>query len=162
MKKNAVEEEVCCPRFDYEKWDGKLFEWNDKNFVKDRVHTAFHMPIRFGAVMKKLDQKISEAGAVIEDNLCLSNHTSRWNMNVYLAVDRKIPGMKNVSLSGKFLCRVYEGDYKDTEKWCNDFEKYAVNKGYAIEDWYMWYTTCPKCAKKYGENYVAIIARVIY
>lgn len=161
MKKNAVEEEVCCPRFDQEKWNGKLFEWKDKNFVKDKVHTAFHMPIRFGAVMKKLDQKISEAGAEIEDNMCLSDHTSRWNMDVYLAVNRKIPGMKNVSLSGKFLSKVYEGDYKETEKWINDFEKYAVNKGYSIEDSYMWYTTCPKCAKKYGENYVTIIARVV-
>jgi len=24
----------------------------------------------------------------------------------------------------------------------------------------MWYTTCPKCAKKYGKNYVVIIAEV--
>jgi hypothetical protein len=25
---------------------------------------------------------------------------------------------------------------------------------------YMWYTTCPKCAKKYGKNYVTIIAQI--
>jgi hypothetical protein len=24
---------------------------------------------------------------------------------------------------------------------------------------YQWYTTCPKCAKKYGKNYVVIIAQ---
>jgi hypothetical protein len=24
----------------------------------------------------------------------------------------------------------------------------------------MWYTTCPKCAQKYGKNYVVIIAQV--
>ncbi|WP_369688185.1 hydrolase [Anaerophaga thermohalophila] len=23
----------------------------------------------------------------------------------------------------------------------------------------MWYTTCPKCAKKYGKNYVAIVGQ---
>jgi hypothetical protein len=27
-----------------------------------------------------------------------------------------------------------------------------------LKKWYMWYTTCPKCAKKYGKNYVAILA----
>ena len=25
---------------------------------------------------------------------------------------------------------------------------------------YMWYTTCPKCAMKYGKNYVAVISQV--
>jgi hypothetical protein len=24
----------------------------------------------------------------------------------------------------------------------------------------MWYTTCPKCAKKYGKNYVVILAEI--
>ncbi|MCK7469725.1 MAG: 60S ribosomal export protein NMD3 [Desulfomicrobium escambiense] len=24
----------------------------------------------------------------------------------------------------------------------------------------MWYTTCPKCAKKYGKNYVAIVGAI--
>ncbi len=26
--------------------------------------------------------------------------------------------------------------------------------------WYMWYTTCPKCAKKYGKNHVVILGAV--
>ena len=25
---------------------------------------------------------------------------------------------------------------------------------------YMWYTTCPKCAKKYGKNYVVILGQI--
>jgi len=25
---------------------------------------------------------------------------------------------------------------------------------------YMWYTTCPKCAKKYGKNNVIILANI--
>ncbi|HZH72463.1 MAG TPA: hydrolase [Mariniphaga sp.] len=24
----------------------------------------------------------------------------------------------------------------------------------------MWYTTCPKCAKKYGRNFVVIVGKV--
>ncbi len=24
---------------------------------------------------------------------------------------------------------------------------------------FMWYTTCPKCAKKYGKNYVVILGK---
>jgi hypothetical protein len=95
-----------------------------------------------------MNEKVEKAGAAIPDWLCLSDHTSRWNMDLYLAVDKEIDGAQNVRLSGKFLSNVYEGPYKDTGKWCKDFEKLAQTKGLTIKKWYMWYTTCPKCAKK--------------
>jgi hypothetical protein len=85
---------------------------------------------------------------------------SKWNMNVYLAVDKEIPGAENMTLSGTFLSKVYEGPFQDTGKWCKDFEQFASNKAMKISKWYMWYTTCPKCAKKYGKNYVVIVAQV--
>jgi len=78
----------------------------------------------------------------------LSDHTSKWNMDVYLAVDKEIPGIENVTLSGEFLSKVYDGPFKETGKWCQDFEALARNKNLNIKKWYMWYTTCPKCAKK--------------
>jgi hypothetical protein len=81
-------------------------------------------------------------------------------MDLYLAVDKEVPETENVTLSGKFLSKVYEGDFKETGKWCKDFESYAKGRGFEVKKWYMWYTTCPKCAKKYGKNYVAIVAEV--
>jgi hypothetical protein len=154
---NSVE---CCPPFDPEAWDGKTLEWEQKMFIKDKVFTIFYMPVNFGSVMKKLDAKVRKAGAAIPDWLCLSDHTSKWNMDLYLAVDKEIPNAENVALSGKFLCKVYEGPFSDTGKWCKDFETFAKSKGFAIEKWYMWYTTCPKCAKNYGKNYVVIVGKV--
>lgn len=81
-------------------------------------------------------------------------------MDIYLAVGKEIPDAENITLSGKFLSKVYEGPFKDTGKWCKDFGDYAKSKKLSIKKWYMWYTTCPKCAKKYGKNYVVIIAGV--
>ena len=81
-------------------------------------------------------------------------------MDLYLAVDKDIPGYENTTLNGNFFSRIYEGPFKDTGKWCKDFEAHAKSKGFSIKKWYMWYTTCPKCAKKYGKNYVAIISQV--
>ena len=81
-------------------------------------------------------------------------------MNLYLAVDKEILGVENMTLSGKFLSQVYEGPFQDTGKWCKDFEQFAQSKNMAISKLYMWYTTCPKCAKKYGKNYVVIVAQV--
>jgi len=150
----------CCPKFDPTPWDGKTLEWNNKKFIKSKVFSLFYIPINFGSVMKKLDVMVREAGAKFEDNMGLSDHTSKWNMDIYLAVDKEIPGIENTTLSGKFFSKVYEGNFKETGKWCKDFENVVKSKGMNIKKWYMWYTTCPKCAKKYGKNYVVVIGKI--
>jgi hypothetical protein len=151
---------LCCPPFEPALWDDKLIEWQNKRFIKDSVFTMFYMPITFSKVMKRLKKKISAANAKMPDWLCLSDHTSKWNMDVYLAVDKDIPTVNNITLSGKYYSKVYEGNFKDTGKWCKDFESVTKSKGFSIKKWFMWYTTCPKCARKYGKNYVAIISEV--
>jgi hypothetical protein len=156
---NEIQETGCCPKFNPEPWDGKVFEWQDKKFIKGKVFTLFYMPVNFGGGITKLMAKIDKAGAKAPDWLALSDHTSKWNMDLYVAVDKAVPDAENIVLSGKFLSKVYEGDFKDTGKWCQDFENFAKEKGLKIEKMYMWYTTCPKCAKAYGKNYTAIIAK---
>jgi hypothetical protein len=150
----------CCPPFDPALWDEKMIDWDRKKFIKDKVRTFFYVPLNFGSAMKRLDEKVRKAGAGMPDYLCLSDHVSKWRMDLYLAVDREILGAENATLSGRYLSKVYEGPYKDTGKWCQDFEAFAKSKQLAIRKWYMWYTTCPKCAKKYGKNYVVIVAQV--
>jgi hypothetical protein len=151
---------VCCPEFDPKLWDDKVFEWDKKLFIRDKVCTFFYMPMNFGQVMTRLDKKVRNATANIPDGLCLSYHTSKWKMDVLLAVDKEIPGMENTTISGKFYSKAYEGPFRDTGKWCKDYENIAKSKGFVIKKMFMWYTTCPRCAKKYGKNYVAIISEI--
>jgi hypothetical protein len=151
---------ICCPEFDPNPWDDQTFEWENKLFIKDKVFTFFYMPMYYGKVMKRFDEKVTKAGAIVPDNLCLSDHTSKWNMDIYLAVDKEIPDAENTSLSGKYFSKVYEGSFQDTEKWMKDFESIAESDGYTIKKKYLWYTTCPKCAKKYGKNYVVVVGQV--
>jgi hypothetical protein len=155
-----MEEAVCCPKFDPSPWDDKMIEWVDKKFIKEKVFTLFYMPVNFGPVIRRLDARVSQAGGNFDGGVCLSDHTSKWNMDIYLAVDKEIPGAVNTILNGKFMSRVYEGPFKDTAKWCQDFSEAAMNKGLSVKKWYMWYTTCPKCAKKYGKNYVVVVGEV--
>jgi len=157
-QKNETPE--CCPQFDPAPWDDKVFEWNNKKFIKDKVLTLFYMPVNFGAAMRRLNAKVEAAGAEMPDWLCLSEHTSMWNMDLYLAVDRKVKNADNAALSGKFLSKVYEGPFKDTGKWMKDFASFAKGKGYDLKKTYSWYTTCPKCAKKWGKNYVVILGQI--
>jgi hypothetical protein len=154
------EEQECCPPFDPIPWDDKLFEWKDKKFIKEKVFTFFYMPLNFGSVMRKVFAKANAAGVTFPDNIGLSDHTSRWNMDLYIAVDKDIPEAENTTLSGKFYSKVYEGPFSDTGKWSKDFDAVAKSKGITAKKMYMWYTTCPKCAKKYGKNYTVILAQV--
>lgn len=155
----SKEDEKCCPKFDPEPWDEKIIEWDNKKFIRDKVFTLFHIPVNFGKVITRMSEQVEKADAKMPDWLCLANHTSKWNMDLFLAVSKKIPGAANVELSGKYYSKVYEGPFKDTGKWCKDFEKSMISKKLKMDTMYQWYTTCPKCAKKYGKNYVVIIAK---
>lgn len=153
-------ETICCPKFDPEPWDGKVFQWQNNRFIRDHVFTLFYIPMNFAKVMKRLDEKVKLAGAEIPGFVCLSDHTSQWNMDLYLAVDREIPNAENVSLSGKYFVKVYEGSYKYAGRWCKEFEDEVKARGMNVLRCFIWYTTCPKCAKKYGKSYVAIVGEV--
>lgn len=156
----TAKEDICCPKFEPELWHDKFIEWKNKPFLKDKICTFFYIPLNFGSVMRRLDKKVRNAGGTMPDNLCLNYHTSKWNMDVYLAVDKAIADADMENLNGKFYSRVYEGSFSDTGNWHKDFEKIAKEKNITTEKIYMWYTTCPKCAKKYGKNYVAFVAKV--
>ena len=153
-------EAVCCPPFDSTHWDDVQISWDNKLFIKEKVATFFYIPLGFGKAMTKLNNLVEKADAKMPDGLCLSQHTSKWNMDLLLAIDREIVGVENLKLTGNFYSKVYEGNYNDTGKWTADFEQLCSKKGYSIEKLFMWYTTCPKCAKKYGKNFTVLIAKI--
>lgn len=125
-----IKETGCCPKFNPEPWDGKVLDWKDKKFIKDSVKTFMYMPINFGGVITRMMKKVEIADAKTPYMMVLSDHTSKWNMDLYLAVDKEVEGGENVTLSGKFLSKVYEGDFKDTGKRGEDFRKYSETQGY--------------------------------
>ncbi len=151
---------ICCSKFDPIPWANANFEWKDKLFVRGSVCTFFYMPLNFGGVMRKMDKKISAAGADWSEGICLSDHTSKWNMDLFISVDKPVETLESQIFTGKYYSKVYEGPFKDTGKWFKDFGPVMNEKGYAHSKVFTWYTTCPKCAKKYGKNYVVMVARV--
>ena len=158
---NPIKSEVeCCPKFDPSLWDGKRMEWKNKKFIKDHVWTFLYIPINFGAVMTRLMGKVKVANVGVPDWLCLSDSVSPWKMDLYLAVDKDIPGVDSVSMTGAFIAKVFEGEFKDVGKWMKEFGEYTNSKGLSVKKQFMWYTTCPKCAKKYGKNYVVFFGQL--
>ena len=161
MKNPYPTETGCCPRFIPEPWDEKEFRWKNKLFIKDRVGCLFHIPIGFGKVVTRIMERISAADAFTpEPPIGLSDHTSKWNMDLYFEVSKEVPGAENVRLSGTFLTKVFEGPFKETGQWCTQMAEWVQAQGKQIKRQFMYYTTCPKCAKHYGKNYVVILAEI--
>ena len=155
---NESTETGCCPRFNPEAWDAKEIRWQDKPFVRDRVRSLFHVPLNFGTVMKKNMQVIESAGARDPDNILLSDENSLWGADVYIAVSKEIPGTQTEHLSGTFRTKVFEGPYSHAHKWSNEMKALLDQQGRRWKKLYYWYTTCPRCAKAYGKNYVVLVA----
>lgn len=155
--KNAGE---CCPRFDPEPWDEKLLTWNEKKFVKDRVTSFMHIPLNYGAVMTRNIEAMEAAGAVPQPRLILADENSLWGADVYFEVTKAMPSRSVTRMSGTFLTRVFEGPFSNMKRWIGEMNDYAAQQHKAIQKLYFFYTTCPRCAKKYGKNYVVLLARV--
>lgn len=150
----------CCPRFEPHPWDETELVWNNRLFVKDRVTSFLHIPLNYGAVMKRNVGPIHAAGAFPETVVVLTDENSLWGADLYIEVTREIPGANMTTLSGTFLSKVFEGPYRNVKKWITEMDSYAQGKGKSVRKLYCFYTTCPKCAKKYGKNYVVLLAQV--
>lgn len=150
----------CCAKFDPAAWDEKEIQWQDKRFVKDRVKSFLHIPLNFGSVMKRNVDKIEAAGAKPEGMIVLADENSLWGADVYIETTKDIPQANMAALSGSFLCKVFEGPYQNMRTWIEEMKAFVQSKGKSIQKLYFYYTTCPKCAKKYGKNYVVILAQI--
>jgi hypothetical protein len=156
-KTNSAE---CCPPFNPEPWDDKTIPWEKMRFVKDRVASILHIPLNFGAVMKRNVRAIEAAGAKAENMIVLADENSLWGADVYIEVSKDIPGANMAAISGTFVSKVFEGPYRNVRKWIEEMKRFVAAKGKHVRKLYFYYTTCPKCAKKHGKNYVVILAQV--
>ncbi len=152
-------EKCCCPKFDPEPWNEKEIVWENKKCISDRVTSFFHIPLNFGQVMKRIMKKI-EASNVSHEDIVLSDENSLWGANVFVPVSGDIKDAKMTTISGTFLSKVFEGPYKNVRHWIKEMDAYVTVKGKEEQMRYFYYTTCPKCAKEYGKNYVVLLSKI--
>lgn len=158
--KSAVTPTGCCPPFDPAGWNGRELSWRDHLFVKEHVHSLFHIPLDMGRKMARAQEKIDAAGAAPRQQLMLSDEKSPWGADLYIDVSKPVAGAEMARLSGRFVTRVYDGPFKDAGQWAEHMGRYVESLGKTADKLYFGYTTCPSCAKAYGHNYVVLFARV--
>lgn len=154
------QETGCCARLDVGRWDGREIVWKDQLVVQEHIHSVFHVPLDFGKVMTRAHHALETAEAWPAEPMWLSDERSPWGSDVYLPVDREIPGQKMTHLSGRFIAKVFDGPFRDAGKWVGQAHAYVSDRGETPGETYLWYTTCPHCARKLGHNHVVVLTRV--
>lgn len=158
----------CCEPFDPLPWEnpstgsgpGREIVWDRKRFVKDRVTSFLHMPLNMGGKVVKNMKLIEAAAAKAPHQLMLTDENSLWGADIYIDVAKDVPGAQMAELSGKFLTKVFEGPYNKAGQWAKEMAEYVKGRGQTMQKLYFSYTTCPKCAKAYGKNYVVLFAQI--
>jgi hypothetical protein len=160
MQTEPVQKTGCCEPFDPAPWQEKEITWQEKVFVKDHVASFFHIPMNMGQKIVKNMELIKKAQAGSPYQLMLTDEKSMWGSDLYIDVARDVPGAQMAKISGTFLTKVFEGPYKEAGKWASQMAEYVKSRGKDIKKLYFSYTTCPKCAKAYGKNYVVLFAQI--
>jgi hypothetical protein len=160
VRTGTVQATGCCPPFDPASWQDKEVTWHDKPFVRDHVACLFHVPLNMGRKVREDMARIEAAQAGSDRPLMLSDARSPWGADIFIEVPRAVPGATMDPLSGTFLTRVFEGPFRQAGDWARQMRDHVAAKGRQLEKLYVGYTTCPRCAKAYGKNYVVLFAKV--
>lgn len=155
----------CCPKFEATKWDKKTFSWDNKPFIKESIPTFFHIPFpsMIGRRMKKMCDLADKAQANVTDltdALVLFHDPSSFKSEIFYSVTQKVEGANNTGISGDFIAGVFDGPYNSVPKHIKEMDKRLANENQKAKDYYIHYAYCPKCARKFGHNYMILFAQM--
>lgn len=156
-------EDICCPEFEVSKWDNKAFDWNKKLFIKATIPTFFHIPLpaMIGKRMHKLYSLAENAGANIPDKsdaLIMFHDPSAFKSEIFYAVTKPVERAENTELTGTFEAGVFDGPYSSVPKHIQAMNTRLQEQGKKAKDYYIHYAYCPKCAQKFGKNFMILFA----
>ncbi len=160
MSNQTIKSTVCCEPFNPKPWEDKEITWKEKIFVRDHITSFLHIPLNMGQKIIKNMGLIEKAKANAPHQLMLTDETSLWGADIYIDVAKIVSGAQMATISGTFLTKVFEGPFQNVGIWAEEMKKYVEKKRKKLKKMYFSYTTCPKCAKVYGKNYVVLFAQV--
>jgi hypothetical protein len=159
-----TDQSECCPPFDPKPWENKIHHWKNKVFIRETIPMVFHLPFPGSVrnVIAKLCKQAREAGSApgIGDFLLLTHDPSPWKLELLMMVNHEIPGADNVKISGTFFSKVFDGQLSKVPQYIRDTDIYLIGQGKLAKKYYFYFTTCPKCARKYEHNYIVAIVEL--
>jgi len=159
-----TETKECCLQFDPQPWDKVTHEWKDRPFITETLPQFLHMPLpwMYKRTLARMWEKAKGLGIApdMKDFLLLAYDPSPWKSELYLAVTREAPSADVATMTGTYVSRVFDGPYSGVPKYITEMEKYLKTLAKKSKKYYFYFTTCPKCAKKFGHNYIVAVSEV--
>ena len=145
-------------------WNEKTSEWKRKPFLVKRIPQLFHVPLP-GAYAKAIGSLYAEAqehGIACDqkDFFMLTRDISAWKAEILLGVSESKAGLDMHDLDGTFVSKVFDGPFNKIPAYLEEMKAFLNKEGKSARDCYFWYPYCPKCAQKYGHNWIIIFAQV--
>jgi hypothetical protein len=167
MENNIEENEnkECCPVFNPQKWDKKIFKWKNKLFITESIPQIFHIPF-FPMIGKKIVKMMNLAKSANkidskkDEVLIMFHDPHAFKSEIFFSVTGEVPGANNVKLSGTFITKVCDGPNRAIPRFIKEMDAHLASKGEKAEKYYIHYAYCPKCEKKYGHHYMILFAKV--
>jgi hypothetical protein len=151
----------CCPVFHPEHYDNKIFDLGEYTFIKDSTLSFMYIPLNMDRVFTRVMRSINEAKQAYTDRyLILSRDVNPFKSNHYFLVKGEVKGYATETISGQYYAKVYDGDFKEISNWIQDFKQVLANQGKSLNELFVFYTTCPNCAKIYHHNYVVLFGKL--
>lgn len=156
----------CCPKFNPKNWENKTHNWKNKPFLTESVGAFFHIPnvIAIGKKMRKMVNLLEKEKSKppLKEWIVFFHDPSAFKSRIYLSCKRPIkdPSANNISFSGTFFSKVFKGNYKEVPKFIKLMNKYLEKRNKKAKDYYVHWAYCPKCTKKYGNNYGVLFAKL--
>lgn len=152
----------CCAVPNIAEWDEREINFHSKAFLRMHTKSFLYMPLNMSKIMTALQRSASDPEVELpaEQAITLSRDLSPWKAEHLYAVSKPVADADNVTLDGTFLVKVFKGPYQDIKTWHQSMQEFVASRGKTIKESYFFYTTCPKCAKHYGKNYVIGLAKV--
>jgi len=111
------------------------------------------------ARMCKRAQKLGGAPD-IKDFMLFAYDPSPWKSELYLAVTKEIPEPDIVKLTGTYVSMVFDGPYSGVPRYIKTMDEYLDTMKMKPKKYFFCYTTCPKCAQKFGHHYIVALSEI--
>lgn len=151
----------CCPVFHPEHYESQIFDFSDLHFITSSTKSLAYVPLNMDKVFTKTQADIEASGQAITDRyLILSQDVSPFKCEHHFMTKGPVVHYDEKVIQGRYLAKVYDGDFKEMGKWHKDFSEALKAQGNPKPNIYTFYTTCPNCAKVYGHNYVVLFGEL--
>jgi hypothetical protein len=159
-----TETKECCPKFDPQPWEKVTHQWKDKPFLLDTIPQFLHMPLplMYKKTLTRMWARAQKLGIApdIKDFLLLAYDPSPWKSELYIAVTKEIPEPDIVKMTGSYVSMVFDGPYSGVPRYIKKMDEYLETLKKKSKKYFFYFTTCPKCAKKFGHSYIVALSEV--